>query len=97
VVVDDMISTGATIEATMNVIVGYGGVEDFVVAATHGLMVGGAIDRISRRGMRRLLVTDTVTTPEAATLEVCSVAGLLGDALGRLHRDEPLDDLLLHA
>jgi ribose-phosphate pyrophosphokinase len=97
VVVDDMISTGATIEATMNVIVGYGGVEDFVVAATHGLLVGGAIDRISLRGMRRLLVTDTVTTPEAGTLEVCSVAGLLGDALGRLHRDEPLDDLLLHA
>lgn len=97
VVVDDMISTGATIEAAMNVIVGYGGVEDFVVAATHGLLVGGAIDRISRRGMRRLLVTDTVTTPEAGSLEVCSVAGLLGDALGRLHRDEPLDDLLLHA
>jgi ribose-phosphate pyrophosphokinase len=97
VVVDDMISTGATIEAAMNVIVGYGGVEDFVVAATHGLLVGGAMDRITPRGLRRLLVTDTVTTPEAGSLEVCSVAGLLGDALGRLHRDEPLDDLLLHA
>ncbi len=97
VIVDDMISTGATIEAAMDVIVDRGGVEDAVVVATHGLLVGGAIDRMVTRGLRRLLVTDTVTTPEASPLEVCSVAGLLGDTIGRLHRNEPLDDLLLHA
>jgi len=26
-------------------------------------------------------------------LEVCSLAALLSDAIGRLHREEPLDDL----
>lgn len=96
VIVDDMISTGATIEAAMDVIADRGGVTDTVVA-THGLLVGGAIDRMATRGLRRLLVTDTVTTPEASPVEVCSVAGLLGDTIGRLHRNEPLDDLLLHA
>ena len=96
VIVDDMISTGATIEAAMDVLAAHGGVEDVVVVATHGLLVGRAIDRIASRGVQRLLVTDTVTTPDASPLEVCSVAGLLADAIGRLHRDEPLDDLLLH-
>jgi ribose-phosphate pyrophosphokinase len=42
-------------------------------------------------------VTDTVATPEASPMQVCSIAGLLGDAIGPLHRNEPLDDLLLHA
>ncbi len=49
VIVDDMISTGATIEAAMNVIVACGGADDIVVAATHGPLVGEAIDRISTR------------------------------------------------
>lgn len=97
VIVDDMISTGATIAAAMDLIVARGGVEDVIVVATHGLLVGGAIDRMATRGLRRLLVTDTVITPEASPVEVCSVAGLLGDTIGRLHRNEPLDDLLLHA
>ena len=96
VIVDDMISTGATIEAAMNVIVACGGTDDIVVAATHGLLVGEAIDRISTRGARRLLVTDTVTRPGESSVEVCSVSGLVGDAIARLHRSEPLDDLLLH-
>lgn len=97
VIVDDMISTGATIEAAMDLIADRGGVEDVVVVATHGLLVGGAIDRMATGGLRRLLVTDTVATPRASPVEVCSVAGLLGDTIGRLHRNEPLDDLLLHA
>lgn len=97
VIVDDMISTGATIEAAMDLIIDRGGAEDVAVVATHGLLVGGAIDRMATRGLRRLLVTDTVTTPQASPVEVCSVAGLLGDTIGRLHRNEPLGDLLLHA
>lgn len=97
VIVDDMISTGATIAAAMDLIVDRGGAEDVVVVATHGLLVGGAIDQMATRGLRRILVTDTVATPEDSPVEVCSVAGLLGDTIGRLHRNEPLDDLLLHA
>lgn len=97
VIVDDMISTGATIEAAMDLIVDRGGAEDVVVVVTHGLLVGGAMDRMATRGLRRLLVTDTVITARASPIEVCSLGGLLGDAIGRLHRNEPLDDLLLHA
>lgn len=46
--------------------------------------------------IQRVLVTDTVEQSAAAgtPLSVCSVAPLLADAIGRLHRDESLDDLL---
>ena len=39
VVVDDMISTGATIEAAARVLLAHGAAPAIVVAATHGLLV----------------------------------------------------------
>jgi ribose-phosphate pyrophosphokinase len=41
-----------------------------------------------------MLVTDTLPVTEAAPIAVCSVAPLLADAIGRLHDDKGLDDLL---
>ncbi|QYC45848.1 Ribose-phosphate pyrophosphokinase [Nonomuraea coxensis DSM 45129] len=96
VVVDDMISTGGTIEAAAEVVAHHGAVPEVVVAATHGLFVGPAAERLSSARIRRILVTDTVAQPAASgmPIAVCSVAPPLADAIGRLHRDEPLDDLL---
>jgi len=97
VIVDDMISTGATIEAAMGVLRAHDGTAEIVVAATHGLLVGETIDRMSALGLRRVLVTDTLPIPKAVPLQVCSISALLADAIGRLHQDEPLGDLLLRA
>jgi ribose-phosphate pyrophosphokinase len=94
VIVDDMISTGATIEAAIAVVLAHGADEDLTVAATHGLLVGGAVSRMSAAGAGRVLVTDTLPVTEAAPISVCSIAPLLADAIGRLHDDEGLDDLL---
>ncbi|MEO3876154.1 ribose-phosphate pyrophosphokinase [Nonomuraea sp. B12E4] len=96
VIVDDMISTGGTIEAAAEVVVRGGAAPEIVVAATHGLFVEAAVERLHRAGIGRVLVTDTLAQPAtpAMPLGVCSVAPMLADAIGRLHRDEPLDDLL---
>ncbi|MFI7644042.1 ribose-phosphate diphosphokinase [Nonomuraea sp. NPDC049400] len=96
VIVDDMISTGGTIEAAAQVVAGHGAAPEIVVVATHGLFVEAAVERLNRAGIRRVLVTDTLAQPAtpAMPLGTCSVAPLLADAIGRLHRDEPLDDLL---
>ncbi|MGO8823661.1 MAG: ribose-phosphate diphosphokinase [Acidimicrobiales bacterium] len=95
IVVDDMISTGATIEATTRLLEAHGALPGTVVAATHALLLEAAPDRLAQLGLARLLVTDTVRIPSAAppVLEVCSVATVLSDAIGRLYREEPLDDL----
>lgn len=75
-----------------------GAAPDITVAATHGLLVAAAQERLRRLPISRLLVTDTVAPrPDQALLvEVPSVAPLLADAIGRLHHDEPLDTLLIH-
>ncbi|MGW5157328.1 ribose-phosphate diphosphokinase [Nonomuraea wenchangensis] len=95
VIVDDMISTGGTIEAAAKVVADHGAAPEIVVVATHGLFVESAAERLGRAPIRRVLVTDTLAQPAAPAmpLSVCSVAPLLADAIGRLHRDEPLDDL----
>jgi ribose-phosphate pyrophosphokinase len=95
IVVDDMISTGATIEATARLLKAHRALPGIVVAATHALLLDPAPDRLAQLELGRLLVTDTVRVPTAPlpALEVCSVAALLSDAIGRLHREEPIDDL----
>jgi len=95
IIVDDMISTGATIEATARLLEAHGALPQSVVVATHALLLGAAPERLDQLRLARLLVTDTVDLPSNApsTLEVCSVAAMLSDAIGRLHREEPLNDL----
>ncbi len=82
-------------EATALLLESHGALSQAVVAATHAPLREAAPERLDELGLARLLVTDTVRIPSKAlpTLEVCSVASLLSDAIGRPHRGEPLDDL----
>jgi len=91
IVVDDMISTGGTIEAAVRLLMARGARPGAVVAATHGLFVGPATDRLAGLRLRRLLVTDSLapTMAPVLPLEVCSLAPLLADAVGRLSQEEP--------
>ncbi|WP_433445582.1 hypothetical protein [Nonomuraea sp. CA-141351] len=79
--------------------VGHGAASEIVVVVIHGLFVEAAVERLSRAGIGWVPVTDTLaqSAAPAMSLGVCSVAPLLADAIGRLHHDEPLDDLLARA
>jgi ribose-phosphate pyrophosphokinase len=96
IIVDDMISTGATIEAATRVVLAHGSTSGIVVAATHGLLVGGAARRLRGLPVRRVVTTDTLPQGRSAALalQVESVAPLLADAISRLHRNQPLAGLL---
>ena len=96
VIIDDMISTGATIEAAARVLLAYGAEPPFAVATTHGLLVADAAARLELPAVRSLVTTDSLAQshPPAPAMQTESVAPLLADAIGRLHRDQPLGDLL---
>jgi ribose-phosphate pyrophosphokinase len=93
IIVDDMISTGATIEAAAQLLLEYHAVPDIAVAATHGLLVGDAAGRLDRLPLRVLLVTDSISpavsarppASEQPSRQVCSLAPLIADAIARLH------------
>lgn len=97
VIVDDMISTGATIETAVRVLLAHRATTNIAVAATHGLLVGSADGQLRPLSLRQLLVTDSLAPGEThvSPREVQSVAPLLADAIGCLHDDKPLDHLLV--
>jgi ribose-phosphate pyrophosphokinase len=96
-VVDDMITTGGTIEAAVGALLEAGSAGEIVVAATHGLFVGEAVRRLAALPLREVLVTDSVAA-EAGTLPArrVTLAPLLAEAIRRLHHDRSLADLLVH-
>ena len=93
-IIDDMISTGGTLVESVQALL-EAGAAGFHVAATHGLLLGNAIERLTDAGVRRVCVTDTVAQQpdQGGVLRVVSVAGLLAGALRKLASDESLEEL----
>lgn len=98
IIVDDMISTGATIRAAADALVSGGARPGATVVATHGLFVGDAADRLCGEWLQRVIVSDTVRVHTNTHLPVhtVSVADLLAQAIGRLHRGESLSGLVTY-
>ncbi len=94
-IIDDMLSTGGTIEAAVAALGAAGAVEPISVAVTHALLVGRARDVLRRLPIARLIVGDTVPIepPAVSQLEVTSVAPLIATAIRRAVRNESLADL----
>ncbi|HEY8476384.1 MAG TPA: ribose-phosphate pyrophosphokinase [Chloroflexota bacterium] len=96
IIIDDMIATGGTIAECVGALLEAGAVPAIRVAATHPLMVGPAVDRLSHEAIAEVVVTDTVPLPPERMLprmRVLSVAGLLADTIRRLHRNESISAL----
>ena len=98
ILVDDMISTGGTLVAAAKCLLDAGARPEIVVAATHGLLVGEAVERLAQLPLKRILVTDTVVVPPTAAaqlpLTVVTIAPLLAECIRRLNSGESLSDLL---
>jgi ribose-phosphate pyrophosphokinase len=94
-IIDDMLSTGATIEAAVDTLRQAGAVEPMSVAVTHALLVGRAHEILRQLPLARIVVSDTVSIelPKSPKIEICSVAPLLATAIKRHHHGESLADL----
>ena len=89
VLVDDMIDTGGTISKAVQVVLD-AGAKDVIVAATHGVLSGPAVDRLSTCGAREIVVTDTLPIPAAKRFErltVLPIAPLLARAIKAVFDD----------
>lgn len=96
-IVDDMISTGGTLATSIAALLGAGARPEIVVAATHGLLLPGARERLDHPAVREIVVTDTVEVCDKdwPRLHVVSVAPLIAGALQRFLADGSLGDLYL--
>jgi len=93
--IDDIIATGGSVCAAAKLLRQHGA-RSVQVAATHPVLCGPAIARLSAAPIDRLVVTDTIPLQEAAKnlpVTVVSVAGLLGEAIKRIHYNESVSSL----
>lgn len=98
IIVDDLISSGTTIVRATTAC-RESGAACVIAAAAHGMFPHDA-PLFGREGPDHILVTDsiplcaTLTEEANARIDIVSVADLLGDVIGRLHRGEPVSDLI---
>jgi ribose-phosphate pyrophosphokinase len=98
VIVDDMLSTGGTIEAAVGALRKAGTVDPVTVVVTHALLAEHAREVLRRVPVAHLVAGNTVAIENARDLplDVASVAPLIAAAIRRDHYDESLADLRVH-
>jgi len=95
IVVDDMIDTAGTITKAADALI-EAGASDVIVAATHGLLSGPAIDRIRDSKISEVVLTNTLpidTEQLFDKLTVLSIAPLVARAIDQVFADGSVTSL----
>lgn len=84
-IVDDMITTGGTIAGCIEALLRGGARREIRVAATHGLFMPGADERLRQAGVCQIWVTDTLPQPTSGgDKDVVPVAAMIATAIRQL-------------
>ena len=75
------------------------GAKKVVACCTHPVLSGTAVEKINQSALEELVVTDTIPLREDAQackkILVLSVAGLLGEAIKRIHNNDSVSSLFV--
>jgi ribose-phosphate pyrophosphokinase len=98
ILLDDMVDTAGTL-CNAAFALKEEGAENIYAYCTHGILSGGAIERLMESPLQEVIVTDTIPLRGEAVsckrLKVLSVAPLLAEAIKRIHRDESVSSLFV--
>ena len=95
VIFDDEVSTAGTLCEAAHILKDFGAGKIYA-AATHGVLVGPAIERIEKSPIKELIITNTIPLEEEKKIKkikVLSIAPLFAEAIKRLNEAKPLGDL----
>lgn len=96
IIVDDLVATGSSLfEAVLTL--KKTKARNIYAAISHGVLSGNAIERLDRcKDLKELLITDSIPldgSKKHPRIKVLSVAGLLGEAIKRIHNEESVSSL----
>ena len=72
------------------------GAQDIYLCATHALLSGPAVERLTKAPIKEVAVSNTIHVPpekQFDKLKVLSIAGLLAKAIGYTHSDQSVSAL----
>jgi ribose-phosphate pyrophosphokinase len=98
ILLDDMIDTAGTLTQAANAIMDKGAKRVFAYA-THAVLSGPAVERITKSPIEEVVVSDTIplgpTAVACRKIRALSVAPLLGEAIRRIHQADSLSSLFV--
>ena len=98
VIVDDMIDTAGTLCNAAKGLVDHGATEVYAYAS-HAVLSGPALERITESPLKEVVVTNSIATGEkekiCAKLRSLSVGELLAEAIRRIYSDESVSSLFV--
>lgn len=95
VLIDDMIDTGSTICAAADLLAD-NGAANVIIATTHGVFSGPAIDRLKNAAVETVLITDTLPLPpekQIDKIQVLSVAPIIARAISAVFEDTSVSEI----
>jgi len=92
--VDDLTETAGTLAGAAKIL-RKAGAKDVYAMVSHAVLTKMAGERLRGSEIKELVATNSVPVPqlEGCTISVCSVAGLLGEGIKRIHEDESVTSL----
>ena len=94
-IIDDMIDTaGTTVNAAEAAL--KQGAKSVTAVATHGVLSGPAMERLSESNIKKIIVTDTIEISKEKHIEklkIVSVGNVFGEAVNRIHNGESVSAL----
>jgi len=98
VLIDDMVDTAGTLCLAAQALKDEGATK-VVAYATHAILSGGAVERISKSALDEIVVTDTVKLSQEARdcgrIRQLSVASLLAETIRRIRDDDSVSSLYI--
>ena len=90
IIVEDIITTGGSINECVDALLAHGCKPEIYVAATHGILTAPSFQKLNRPEIKEIIVTDTVPAPpegSLAQLKILSVAPIFAEAIKRVHEE----------
>jgi ribose-phosphate pyrophosphokinase len=96
ILVDDIVDSGGTLVNAADALLDKGAKEVYAYI-THGVLSGGAIERVGKSRLKELVITDSIQPSKAVAaaknIRVLPIATLIGEAINRTAAEESVSSL----
>ncbi len=95
-IIDDLVDTAGTLVKAAGALKGAGATR-VLAGAAHGVLAGPALERLEQSPIESLVVTNSIpiNARRSKKLTVLSIAGILGEAIKRIHEERSVSELFV--